>query len=375
MSGERLIRVLLILLGIPAIVLFLGAKSEYVMGHFTVVDSTHGDLSKKLKIRDFQVSVPPSVGSDSSYYLPGLADADILLIGDSFFRWHRGGPMFAEQLSGVTGHHAVNLWSPGGKGYPQRVISQLEGAGVRWSDTTRVLLVECIERNLVRNYSDSKYALESVSRPDLNSGVAENRGTAGLVDLLQTIRYRWFESAELNYQYLLQNSPATVGMTEFYNTMRYRVFDIMPGMITVYDNDPVMLFYEDTIDDSEHSYFYPHSDETVQAIAETLEKVQSEVLNRFNLRLIFLPVPNKISIAAERVTDVPYDMFVPRLCAELERRNVPTISLYELFRSSEVFPYHPTDTHWNQTGVEQALNQLNDLMISRGWVDGISSDL
>jgi SGNH hydrolase-like domain, acetyltransferase AlgX len=368
MKRERLIRLILILIGIPAILLFLAAKSEYVMDRFTNTDIVVGDMSREVKITEFQVGVPPSVESDDSFYLPGMHDAELLLIGDSFFRWHRGGPVFAEQLSHATGLHAANLWPSNGRGYPQRIMSQLAAAGVEWSDTARVLIVECVERNLVRNYTDPQYVLEVKPGDVLKDDDSVPSGNAGgLVDLLRTIRYRWFEAAEVNYQFLLQNSHATTGMVELYTTMRYRWFDSMPGNITVYSADPVMLFYEPTIDASQHSYFYPHPDETVAAIAETIQLVQAQVLEQYNLQLVFLPIPNKITIAHDNVTDVPYDMLMPRLHDELVERSIPTIDLYVPFRTLNEIPYHATDTHWNQVGIDLTIQHLVELLAQRGF--------
>ena len=74
----------------------------------------------------------------------------------------------------------------------------------------------------------------------------------------------------------------------------------------------------------------------------------------WNLDLVVLPIPNKITIYHKLATDVSYDDYLPRLIAELRRQGVPTVDLYTPFRQAEGRIYYSTDTHWNPRGVDLA---------------------
>ena len=71
-----------------------------------------------------------------------------------------------------------------------------------------------------------------------------------------------------------------------------------------------------------------------------------------------MPVPNKYSIYDRFYGDQKYSDFLPRLQNGLKSRGVKYIDLYHSFTTSQDTLYFGTDTHWNNKGVDIALDLL-----------------
>ena len=97
--------------------------------------------------------------------------------------------------------------------------------------------------------------------------------------------------------------------------------------------------------------------------------MQQQLQERYNIELIFLPIPNKISIYHNLVTDRAYNNLLPRIYEGLAQRNVKCIDVYHPFLSAPETLYYSTDTHWNKAGVDYALNASLHYLDSIGVID------
>ena len=115
-----------------------------------------------------------------------------------------------------------------------------------------------------------------------------------------------------------------------------------------------------------------YSQEEVNRIADVLEGYR-DVLQEKGIRFLFLPIPNKENIYYQMLPSRKKPDFLPRLIAELHRRNmdvVDTQSTFEhLYQAENKFLFPNDDGHWNAIAVEQAARlvaqQLNGTKYDR----------
>lgn len=97
----------------------------------------------------------------------------------------------------------------------------------------------------------------------------------------------------------------------------------------------------------------PSSDERVEKTAGRLKEYK-DLLDKQNIRFIFLPIPNKETILYRYLhTDEPD--FLQRLTKRLGELKIEVVDTQKAFNDfyekTGTFPYHTDDTHWNGLGV------------------------
>lgn len=342
--NELLLRIAMVITATICGVVFVAVRYEPLMNILIGNRVDNGDLMIELNVADFRIEVIP----DSYPRLPenealNPDSAKVLLIGDSFCRRGYDCYPFGDELTLRTGK-AVLWWTQANT--QTRPFSWLTAHGVTRSETRRLLIFECVERNLVYYYNnDIAIRLDAVEQAQVKEFVL-------FKDFLRDEVRRWMGSAEMNYAYLANASVLTAGAIETLNTFKFHQFGVLPSRFPVYSLDPPMAFsYYESNATSQTSYFFDHTDENVQNIARTIRFIKEGVDEKFNLDLLFLIVPNKITIYHELATDVPYDDFLPRLSRQLKIEGVNTVCLYEPFRKANKQLYFAADSHWNRAGL------------------------
>lgn len=102
------------------------------------------------------------------------------------------------------------------------------------------------------------------------------------------------------------------------------------------------LFYYKEFNKDVNGFYYQHSDEDIEKYCKNIAEPGEKLKDRYNLEMIFLPVPCKYLI---------YHKFINQF---------PVIKLFDDFINSEKVVYRSTDTHCNQYGPVLA----NDITIS-----------
>lgn len=101
------------------------------------------------------------------------------------------------------------------------------------------------------------------------------------------------------------------------------------------------------------------SDQEIQQIADVLEGYKAALQER-GIKFLFLPIPNKENIYYEMLPSKKKPDFLPRLLAELHKRNVDVVNMQPVFeqlhQEKKVALYPADDAHWNSVAVEVAAN-------------------
>lgn len=100
-----------------------------------------------------------------------------------------------------------------------------------------------------------------------------------------------------------------------------------------------------------------YSDDEIQYIAGVLEGYKLALAER-GIKFLFMPIPNKENIYYQLLPSKKKPDFLPRLMAELRKRQVDAVDLQanfeELYQHKQVPLYPADDAHWNHVAVEVA---------------------
>jgi len=336
-------------LGVLAAVIFLTAKSPYLVNHlisdcFYDRGEYYGDQYSGVKVLRFKFPMPEPNGKGIFSKSSEVDSYQIIVIGDSFFNRCRGHDtlpyLLSQRLGEPVFYDREKYYNP---------FDLLRNAS---SSHKRILILECAERLILDRF---------LPTPDLNPEPALSP-SGPLKRVAEGIRDRWFVKAEVNYRYFLNHCVFTSTIMEWWNSFNFECFGRISDSARVYSLQPPMLFLDHETDRSPFSFYYPHTDELISTLAGNLELIRDELKRRYNTELIFMPIPNKYTIEHRLVNNDVYDMFLPRLCAELTRRNVKNVPLYEKFIHMKHELYFPTDIHWNGKGLSIALDELLNII-------------
>jgi hypothetical protein len=117
------------------------------------------------------------------------------------------------------------------------------------------------------------------------------------------------------------------------------------------------LFHEEEVDNSNTSFYYQFSDDEINTICNNIADLAQQVREKYNLYMVFMPIPSRYAIYHVVLNQDSYNNFLPRIYEGLEKRGVPVIKLYDVYKNSEEILYYGTDTHWNKKGLDIALDE------------------
>jgi hypothetical protein len=163
-------------------------------------------------------------------------------------------------------------------------------------------------------------------------------------------------NSEELYTQLLKRSIFTTKIYEFIATLKFDLFGYVSPNTPVYNiADKPWLFYERETTDESGGFYHTYSQEEIKTYCNNIAYLKKELEEKYNLEMLFLPIPTKFTIYHNLVTDDEYNNFLPMLFAELNKRNIPYVDVYHDYVSSDKILYYGTDTHWNKKGVDIAL--------------------
>ncbi len=336
--------------GAIALIVFVVTKNEFLMEKATETMFDEGDLYRFAKVRDFKSEFPPSVEEEQQDLDPD--EQTLFLVGDSFSNDNRGHQPFTSLLADTLGRK-IYTYEAGNTPEMFNPVYFFKMNNVR-SGPDRIFILQRIERYIVPDLAppmDDDPAIEQPSAETFSSRYHQ-------------LEDRMFVKAEQNYQIFLTSSSITSPLVEWYKTGVFHLLGEISSMTPMYSLHPPFLFYYEETNRDETSFYYHHSDTLISAIADNLEMLNDAMQSTYNATLVFMPVPNKYTIYHKFVNNDVYDDFLPRLCDEAERRGVHTIRLYERFIDSKKILYYPSDSHWNLTGMNIALDETAKVLRS-----------
>ena len=167
------------------------------------------------------------------------------------------------------------------------------------------------------------------------------------------------ENSELMYRQFLKRSVFTSNLFAFNSTLRFDLFGYISKYTPIYrTGDEPWLFLDRQLGNEPGGYYYHYSQEEIDRYCDNIAIMAKEMKENLNMEMVFLPIPNKYTIYHTVVNDDPYNDFLPKLYKGLSAHNVAFIDLYDDYLKDERMLYYGTDSHWNEEGVNIALQKL-----------------
>jgi len=353
--GERTLKIIIYLAGLVSLFAFIATRSLPVMNlalkekmipeHFEF--TRYGELYYQNHVKHFREELPEPVGKYRlSEKHPEPAEADVLMFGDSFLDISRQVTL-PERLADSLGlkvffHRFLdpNYSDP---------FCVLDAYDIKPGEP-KVLVYQCVERNIPMKFDAPFTGLEC------GHGYFSERK----VHLMREI---FPPNEEEMYSQLLKRSILTADLFSVFATLKYDLFGYMSGNTPVYkEGEQPWLFLSKQLDNEPGSFYYQHSHEQIERYCDNIAFLQRELLDKLNMQLIFVPVPNKYTLYHTVVNDDRYNDFLPQLSRGLQERGVVFTDLYREFSGTDEILYYGTDTHWNKKGVDRALVKLVETM-------------
>jgi hypothetical protein len=320
--------------------LFNGVLKENVVEGYW--DKTkYGELYYFSMIRHFrEEGLPPAQGKfEHSEKQSSVEDCEILVFGDSYFEFSRH-KQFPEKLADDFDKkvHYVN------HDFPLQYLAENNYKG----STPKLVLFERVERFIPVAFKEQHIIPEE---PVVQS------------DAFQPLKYirekLFYHSSEELYDAMLKRSYLSTGIYSLFVTWKFDLYGNMSGKTPAYlkDGSNSWLFYHDQVNETRTSFYYQHTDEQIDSICDHMENLSEQLLEEYNMQLLFLPLPAKYTLYHGLINDDPYNEFLPRLYEGLQERGVKYIDVFDKYLESDTLLFYRTDSHWNQKGIDMAYKE------------------
>jgi hypothetical protein len=350
-TQDKILRALLYALGAVATVAFVITKSPGLLDWATSGGYKYGDLYRICEVKDFKPARPLPFGdheNEDSFDQHSSADGkDVLLIGDSFSFCDWGKNPYWMQLSQQLGRPIFSVYNNHHPYYWTNPCALL-GAQAAASPAPKVLVYEIVERSVPAQFS----------LPVSTNSFAPSPEASRLEQIANDI----FANTDERHKLLLKHNFFMDTADACLNTLAFEHFKHISSDTPWYSLHPPFLFYGGEVS----CFQSKHDDAFVDQLADNVALLDRTLSERFNCTLVFVPLPNKVTLYSKLAGNEKYDDFLPRLCAALKRRGVRTVEVLPEFQKQSELLYWPTDTHWNDLGINIAVRQTL-AMFPPGW--------
>ena len=311
----------------------------------TSVHYRYGDLYRQCLVEDFKESMYwPNRQKENN--TPD--DADIFLIGDSYFERPIAGEFICTELENLYGYNIYDITgvNSGSANNPLAAIKQLEFG----KDKHRILLLETTERFSMDRGLEQYIAASKLTGFRNMSGFFRN-------DEIKNWLYKIF----LNRIFYIEHNYITLPVLSFKNTLNFKLFKMMDNNIGAFSAEPPMLFYSQDVEFARRTKTHEAVDSMVNNIAELNNILKKD----YNISLLYIVIPDKYSVYNDYVNgEYKYSGFIPELTKKLTGKGIYTIDLYTAFMdfrksSPEKILYKKSDSHFNAYGKAIFLEMVN----------------
>lgn len=334
-------------------------KEKTVPGYWDKIH--YGELYYFNNIRHFREEIPEAKPKfQFSEDHASLEEAEILTFGDSFMDFSRH-TQISERIFD-------SLRIPVFYEYDNNPIRFLREANYNNTEP-KILLYTRTERWIPIDFGEDPIT-KSINVKDNAPGQNKTKKASLLKRGFNKIKnFLFIDRTDELLKAMLQRSYVISDINEFIATLKFDLFGYVSAFTPRYtlEQKTPWLFYIDQTDKEQvTSFYYPHVDEEVADIADNIEKMSSHFRENYNLQMVFVPVPSKYTIYHHLVDpDAQYNNFLPRLYAELDKRQVTYIKLYEAYKASDEYVFYGTDDHWTEAGVniatEKVLREIEEI--------------
>lgn len=340
MKKESILKFVFALSGLACFFIFCATKNDALMHRFAKRNPDYGDLYNLSRVSRFNDKPPAEMmpaGANAA-----VNDAGLIVIGDCFAFVAFGQNPVYELLADRIGqpYYFSKYDNP---------YTVLRKAGIRKKEP-RPLVLLVAERTLVSRFGSPLAPIVEAAAPGTRRArLLPNRLHAAF-DLV-------FKDTRNRHRYFIINFPPTAFLYNAVMDLRFRLLQRIAPETALFSLTPPMLFHQEEIDDFRRG----HTDAQIKAVAANLAALGADLKTKWNLELLLMPVPNKITLY-HRMADpaTVYDRFLPRLYEALDGLDVKTIKLFdEFYRHKEGLLYYASDTRWNAKGIAIGLDKAD----------------
>ncbi|EKD94264.1 MAG: hypothetical protein ACD_26C00144G0002 [uncultured bacterium] len=295
---------------------------------------SYGDLYTISELKAFHLPIPTKKSTNKS----NIDEADIFAFGDSFLGSHLGEKNLPSLLEDSLKMpvYAVPLAVENPLEYLER-IHYKKGA-------TKIVIVESVER----------YAV--------NRGFAYSAPIATTVNIsswkknINDLDYLIFDTTDIDY--FFKHNIFINPLRLFLKNLNFSLFGRIDSRIGAYSLQPPMLFYFEEVNfdkNLRNATLAPKVAKNIKFLGETLK-------DKYNLKMIYVVIPNKYTIYNDLDKHGSYNNFIPRLQSELSKLNVDYVDLYSRYvanRTNDRPLYYPNDSHFAPLGKEILVEELD----------------
>ena len=208
-----------------------------------------------------------------------INEAEIFTIGDSFFDISRGS-QYSKRIMQRTNKKVHDIYDD----YPLKYLIRNHYS----SGKPRLMILGFVERYIPLKFS-APHSLEYT--PEKKSSKIQ-QDYALIRDLI------FYRRSEELYDALLKRSYLTNWYYSCIATLRFDLFKQVSRLTPAYslDHEIPWLFYHDQVNDENTSFYYHHSDAEIENICDNIKDLENKLMDNFNIRLVFLPVPAKYTL-------------------------------------------------------------------------------
>jgi hypothetical protein len=204
--------------------------------------------------------------------------------------------------------------------------------------------------------------LLSLDRALNYTNVLPNPSASPLSAYLDKIKYKLFDNVAV--EYFFKRNVFIYPFTIFFSDLNFQLFGRIDRSIGAYTLDPPLLFQSEELNFNTR----PQNPVLLAQIADTIKKLADTLEQKYNLKMIYVIIPNKYTIYGGLLVNGSYNNFLPKLQTELAKRHVDFIDLYSRYITfkdkygTKPLLYYGGDTHYTPTGkrilVDELVNKL-----------------
>ncbi len=301
---------------------------------------SYGNLYILSDVSYFKQTIPRIITPEKDT----VQNAKIIAIGDSFIESNYEQEDFPSSLEDKL--HMPVFRVPGIAN--NNPLEYLENIHYQKSDK-KVIIVETTELYVIDR---------ALLYGDINSYLL----TSPWINYINEVKNKIFDTSEVDY--FFKNNIFIFPFRIFFNNLNFQLFGRIDRGIGAYSLNPPMLFLNEEVNFDKN----PEYPKLSEQIAKDIKKLADTLEQKYNLKMIYVVIPNKYTIYGGLFVNGSYNNFIPELQTELANRQVNYIDLYSRYTKfknkygSKILLYYGGDNHYTPIGkrilVDELINKL-----------------
>jgi hypothetical protein len=166
----------------------------------------------------------------------------------------------------------------------------------------------------------------------------------------------FYRGSEELYDAMLKRSYPSTWLYSQLATLKFDLYGNISSKTPAYlkDGDNSWLFYHDQVNEARTSFYYDFTENQIDSICDNMADLGRQLLEKYNMHLLFLPLPAKYTLYHHLINQDSYNNLLPRLYEGLDERGVKYVNVFEEYEQADTLLFYRTDSHWNQRGIDIA---------------------